>query len=126
VALHVYSKWVDVGVGKPIKRHWRGHSPKDTASYPRTPKSRIYVRHHEMLYKIFWVFTRRRFLVRNQRFGTTCLSHPQGLELNEERMSGGEKRAYIGIGSSGWFQWTSQSKRRGLNHIMQSLYRIIF
>jgi hypothetical protein len=32
-----------------------------------------------MLYKIFWVFTRRRFLVRNERFGTTCLSHLQGL-----------------------------------------------
>jgi hypothetical protein len=33
------------------------------------------------LCKIFWVFTRRRFvLVRNQRFGTTSLSHLQGLQ----------------------------------------------
>jgi hypothetical protein len=36
-----------------------------------------------MLYTVFWVFTQRRFLVRNQRFGTTCLSHLQGLEVNE-------------------------------------------
>ena len=34
-----------------------------------------------ILCKIFWVFTRRRFvLVRNQRFGTTSLSHLQGLQ----------------------------------------------
>jgi hypothetical protein len=36
-----------------------------------------------MLYKVFWVFTQHHFLVRNQRFGTTCLSHLQGLEVNE-------------------------------------------
>jgi DNA mismatch repair ATPase MutL len=38
-----------------------------------------------LLYKIVWVFTQRRFLVRNQRFGTTCLSHLQGHEVNEEK-----------------------------------------
>jgi hypothetical protein len=37
-----------------------------------------------MLYKVFWVFTRRRFLVRNKRFGTTFLSHLQGLKVNQE------------------------------------------
>ena len=36
-----------------------------------------------LLYKSFWVFTRRHFLVRN-RFGTTCVSHLQGLEVNQE------------------------------------------
>jgi hypothetical protein len=30
------------------------------------------------MYKVLWGFTQRRFLVRNQRFGTTCLSHIQG------------------------------------------------
>jgi hypothetical protein len=30
-----------------------------------------------MVYKVFWVFTRHRFLVRNQRFGTICLFHLQ-------------------------------------------------
>jgi hypothetical protein len=33
-----------------------------------------------MLRKIFWVVTRRRFLVYDQRFGITCLSDLQGLE----------------------------------------------
>jgi hypothetical protein len=34
-----------------------------------------------MFYKVFWVFfSRRRFLVSEQRFGTICLSHLQGLE----------------------------------------------
>ena len=33
------------------------------------------------LYNSFWVFTRRHFLVRNQIFGTTSLSHLQGLEV---------------------------------------------
>jgi hypothetical protein len=32
-----------------------------------------------MLLKIFWVVTRRGFLVYDQRFGITCLSHLQGL-----------------------------------------------
>jgi hypothetical protein len=43
------------------------------------------------MYKIFWVLSWRRFLVRNQRFGTACLSHLQGLEMNEKGMSGGKK-----------------------------------
>ena len=34
-----------------------------------------------LFYKSFWVFTRRHFLVRNQRFETTCVSHVQGLEI---------------------------------------------
>jgi hypothetical protein len=34
------------------------------------------------LCEVFWVFTWRRFLVRNQRFGTACL---QGVEVNEEK-----------------------------------------
>jgi hypothetical protein len=38
-----------------------------------------------LLCKIFWVFTRHCFLVRNQRFGTTCLSHLQGVKVNEEK-----------------------------------------
>jgi hypothetical protein len=29
-----------------------------------------------MLLKLFWVVARRQFLVYNQRFGITCLSHP--------------------------------------------------
>jgi hypothetical protein len=32
-----------------------------------------------LLLKIFWVVARRQFLVYNQRFGITCLSHLQGL-----------------------------------------------
>jgi hypothetical protein len=35
-----------------------------------------------MLYKKFYAFTRRHFLVRNQRFGTTCVFHLQGLEVS--------------------------------------------
>jgi hypothetical protein len=35
-----------------------------------------------MLSKMFWVFTRH-FLVRNQRFGTNCLYHILGLEMNK-------------------------------------------
>jgi hypothetical protein len=33
-----------------------------------------------MLLKIIWVVTRRHFLVHDQRFGITCLSHLQGLK----------------------------------------------
>jgi hypothetical protein len=33
-----------------------------------------------MLLKIFWVITRRHFLVYDQRFGITCLSHLPGLK----------------------------------------------
>jgi hypothetical protein len=33
------------------------------------------------MYKEFWVLTRRRYLVRYRRFGTTCVSH-QGLNMN--------------------------------------------
>jgi hypothetical protein len=36
-----------------------------------------------MLYKMFWGFTWRWFFVRNQRVGTTCMSHLQGLEVND-------------------------------------------
>jgi hypothetical protein len=32
-----------------------------------------------LLLKIFWVITRRHFLVYDQRFGITCLSHLQDL-----------------------------------------------
>ena len=32
-----------------------------------------------IFYKGFWVFTRRNYLVRYRRFGTTCMSHLQGL-----------------------------------------------
>jgi hypothetical protein len=35
-----------------------------------------------LLLKIFWVITRRHFLVHDQRFGITCLSHLQGLRIN--------------------------------------------
>jgi hypothetical protein len=31
----------------------------------------------QLLLKIFWVIARRQFLVYNQRFGITCLSHPE-------------------------------------------------
>jgi hypothetical protein len=34
-----------------------------------------------LLYTSFWVFARRQFLVRNQRFGTTFVSHIQSLEI---------------------------------------------
>jgi hypothetical protein len=34
-----------------------------------------------VLYRSFWPFTRRDFLVTNQRFGTIFLSHVQGLDL---------------------------------------------
>jgi len=47
VAIHVYSKWVEGEVGKPIGRHQRGHSPKDTAPHPRRPETRACT-HHEM------------------------------------------------------------------------------
>jgi hypothetical protein len=33
------------------------------------------------LHKSCWVFTQRHFLVRNQRFGATFVSHFQGLEV---------------------------------------------
>jgi hypothetical protein len=33
-----------------------------------------------VLYKVFWVFIRCGFLLRNQHFGTICLSHLQGHE----------------------------------------------
>ena len=36
-----------------------------------------------MLYKMFWGFTWRWFFVRNQRVETTCMSHLQGLEVND-------------------------------------------
>jgi hypothetical protein len=34
-----------------------------------------------LLLKSFWVVARRQFLVYNQRFGNTCLSHLQGLKM---------------------------------------------
>ena len=34
-----------------------------------------------VLYKSFWVFTRSRRLVMDQRFGTTYVSHHQGLSV---------------------------------------------
>jgi hypothetical protein len=34
-----------------------------------------------LLYKDFWGFTRRRYLVRNQSFGTACVPHHQGLKV---------------------------------------------
>ena len=43
------------------------------------------IRIDTILSKCFWVFARRRyFMVRNERFGTTCLSHLQGLEVIQE------------------------------------------
>jgi sorbitol-specific phosphotransferase system component IIC len=36
------------------------------------------------LLKIFWVVTRRNFLVYDQRFGITCLSHLQGLRKKKK------------------------------------------
>ena len=44
----------------------------------------------ETLLKIFWVVTRRRFLVYDKRFGITCLSH-----LQVKRMPGGKERVFI-------------------------------
>ena len=35
-----------------------------------------------MLYKRSYAFTRRHFLVRNQRFRTTCVFYLQGLEVS--------------------------------------------
>jgi hypothetical protein len=34
-----------------------------------------------MMYKAFWVFTQRLYLVRDQRFGTACVCHHQGLNM---------------------------------------------
>jgi hypothetical protein len=39
-----------------------------------------------MLLKIFWVVAPRQFLVYNQRFGITCLSHLQGLRFNGKKV----------------------------------------
>jgi hypothetical protein len=48
-----------------------------------------------MLFKIFWVVTRRSFLVCDQRFGITCLSHvlgqtcdPETLDIHQETTTG--------------------------------------
>jgi hypothetical protein len=49
-----------------------------------------------MLYEVFGFF-RRRVLVRNQCFRTTCLSHLQGLEVNQEPTF----RDYLSVPSSG-------------------------
>jgi hypothetical protein len=48
--------------------------------------TKIYYTIKNTLHKIFWVFTRRRFLVYDRRFGTTCLSHLQVLFLKTLKM----------------------------------------
>jgi hypothetical protein len=44
------------------------------------------------MYKGFWSFTRRRFLVRDQRFGTACVAHHQSLNVIRRMMSEVKKR----------------------------------
>jgi hypothetical protein len=43
-----------------------------------------------MLLKMFWVVARRQFLVYDQRFGITCLSHLQGLRLKGKTLKMGQ------------------------------------
>jgi hypothetical protein len=43
--------------------------------------------------KVFEFYTRRCYLVRDERYGTACVSHHQGLNLIQRMMSGG--RDYI-------------------------------
>jgi hypothetical protein len=93
--LHHSSSAQNVDVNPKFSKHFRTPnlvvlSITTTVNLLRLKTFAVFV----LLHKRFGVFTRRHCLVRNRRFGTTCMFHHLGLKVNPELPSDPDAGTY--------------------------------